>query len=288
MSAGRYCKWQLCSGQPRTEDVFIDAHAHLDKYDSELPAIIGEIEANEIFTLSVSMDVESYVKSKKLDSKCKWILSTFGIHPWNAPTVHKKLQSLDALIADSPVIGEIGLDYHFVKEPEQYGPQQDVFEYFVRKGVSQNKILNIHSTGAEADVDSVLGNLNARRAIVHWYSGPLDILKKLNDKGVYITVGVEVLTNPHTQAVAKAVPAGLLLTETDNPGGYRWLTGTVGMPLLIKSVVEKLSELRGWNPDQTREMIFENFLRLAGADEWVQRLRGVASSRPAKPILTPQ
>ena len=255
--------------------MFIDAHAHLDKYDSELPKIIREIEANQIFTLSVSMDVESYLKSKKLDAKSKWILSTFGIHPWNAPAVHKDLQSLDPLIAESPMIGEIGLDYHFVKEPEQYGPQRDVFEYFVRKGVEQNKILNIHSKGAEVDVDSILGNYNARRAIMHWYSGPLDILKKLTDKGIYITVGVEMLTDPHIQAITKAVPAELLLTETDNPGGYRWLTGSTGMPMLIKYVVEKLSDLHGRNPVLTREMIVENFLRLASMDEWAEALRGL-------------
>jgi len=160
--------------------------------------------------------------------------------------------------------------------------RQDVFEYLVRKGVEQNKILNIHSKGAEADVHSVLRNLNARRAIVHWYSGPLDILKKLNHRGAYITVGVEMLTDPHIQAVAKAVPAELLLTETDNPGGYRWLTGDMGTPAIIKSVVEKLSELRGWKPEQTQERIFENFMRLAGADEWAQRLRGLHSSRTSK------
>jgi TatD DNase family protein len=262
------------------EDMFVDAHAHLDKYDAELPAIIQEIEANQIFTLSVSMDVESYLKSKQLDAKSKWILSTFGIHPWNAPAVHRNLESLDALIADSPMIGEIGLDYHFVKESEQYGPQLDVFEYFVRKGVEQNKILNIHSKGAEADVDSILGNYNAQRAIVHWYSGTLDILKKLTDKGIYITVGVEMLTDPHIQAIAKAVPAELLLTETDNPGGYRWLTGTMGKPVLIKSVVEKLSELRGWEPEQTRARIFESFMRLAVADEWAQRLRSRLKLQP--------
>lgn len=223
------------------------------------------------------MDVESYVKSKKLDGKCKWILSTFGIHPWNAPVVQQDLRSLDALIAESPMIGEIGLDYHFVTEPEKYELQRDVFSYFVRKGVAQNKILNIHSKGAEADVNSILGSYNARRAIVHWYSGALDVLRKLTDKGVYVTVGVEVLSNPHIETVAKAVPAELLLTETDNPGGYRWLTGTMGTPALIKAVVEKLSELREWQPQQTIEIVFENFIRLAAGDEWAQRLRGVSS-----------
>ena len=253
--------------------MYIDAHAHLDKYDSDLPDIITEIEANQIFTLSVSMCPESYLKSKKLDAKCRWVLSTFGVHPWVAPDIHPTLQSVDALIADSPLVGEIGLDYHFVTEPEKHDLQRDVFKYLVAKGVAQNKILNIHSKGAEADVDSILGNLNARRAILHWYSGPIEKLKKLTEKGFYVTVGVEMLFDPHIQTIAKTVAAELLLTETDNPGGYRWLTGATGTPVLIKAVVEKLSELRGWRHQQTKEIIFENFIRLAAGDEWAQPLR---------------
>lgn len=130
--------------------MYIDAHAHLDKYDAELPDIVAEIEADQIFTLSVSMNAEAYLKSRNLDAKCKWILSTFGVHPWNAPAIHPTLQSVDAFIAGSPIVGEIGLDYHFVTEPEKHDLQRDVFKYFVRKGVAQNKILNIHSKGAEA------------------------------------------------------------------------------------------------------------------------------------------
>jgi TatD DNase family protein len=261
--------------------MYIDAHAHLDKYGAELPDIIAEIEADQIFTLSVSMDPAAYLNSKKLDTKCKWILSTFGVHPWNAPAIHPTLQSLDALITDSPIVGEIGLDYHFIKEPEKHELQRDVFKYFVGKGVAQNKILNIHSKGAEADVDSILGDLNARRAILHWYSGPIAELNKLTEKGFYVTLGVEMLTDPHIQAIAKAVPAELLLTETDNPGGYRWLTGTMGTPKLIKLVVDKLSELRGWKHQQTKDVVLENFVRLAAADEWARRLPGVGS-RPTQ------
>jgi len=262
-------------------DMFIDAHTHLDKYGCQLSAVIGEIEANQIFTWNVSMDLESYAKGKELDASCQYVISSFGIHPWNAPDVHKNLHSLDPLIADSPMIGEVGLDYHFVTERTNYDLQRDVFEYFVSRAVAQNKILNIHSKGAEADVDSILGALNARRAIVHWYSGPLNVLDELTDEGVYITVGVEMLFDPHIQSVAKAVPAELLLTETDNPGGYRWLTGITGMPALIKSVVDKLSELRGWQPQQTKQIVLENFMRLAATDEWGQRLRRLATSRAA-------
>jgi TatD DNase family protein len=117
-----------------------------------------------------------------------------------------------------------------------------------------------------------LGELSAERAIIHWYSGPIEQLRSLADKRFYFTVGVEVLFNPQIQEIAEAIPGDLLLTETDNPGGYRWLTGDLGRPSIIRSVVQKLAELRGWSVEKAKEVVQQNFLRMAGDDDWSKRL----------------
>ena len=49
------------------------------------------------------------------------------------------------------------------------------------------------------------------------------------------------------KAVAKAVPMDRLLTETDNPGGIKWLTGKPGMPLVISDVVRELANVKNTN-----------------------------------------
>jgi len=248
--------------------MYVDAHAHLDKYDAELPEILDDIESNEIFTVSVSMNPESYVRSRKIAEESQWVVTSFGVHPWDAPQFRNRLESLDPLIESSPMLGEIGLDYHFVTEPEKHVIQREVFKYFVRKAVSQGKILNVHSKGAEADVDAILGELGAKRAIIHWYSGQAKELRSLIEKGFYFTVGVEVLSSSHIQAITKAIPASQLLTETDNPGGYRWLTGKVGRPAIIRSVVEMISDTRGWDHRETEGLIVENFMQLVRKDTW--------------------
>jgi TatD DNase family protein len=225
--------------------MYIDAHAHLEKYDSQLPQAIEEIGRHEIFTVGVSMDPERYARSRAIDEQTEWCISTFGVHPWNAPAYHAQLEALQALINASPMVGEIGLDYHFVTEPENYALQRDVFRHFVRQGVSQKKILNIHTKGAEEDVDRFLGELEVSRAIVHWYSGPMKQLHALAEKGMYFSIGVEILFSSAIQEIAQSVPQSLLLTETDNPGGYHWPTGVTGMPAIISRVMEDLAELRG-------------------------------------------
>jgi len=258
--------------------MYIDAHAHLDKYESQLPQAIKEIEQHEIFTVSVSMDPEAYAKSKAIDDRTRSVVSTFGVHPWNAPSFHSQLEVLQPLIDASPMVGEIGLDYHFVTDPEKHALQRDVFLHFVKQGIAQNKILNIHSKGAEADVDRILGELGPRRAIIHWYSGPMRHLHALAEKGFYFTVGVEVLFSAAVQKIAKTVPSSLLLTETDNPGGYAWLTGAPGMPSIITAVVNKLGELRGWSAEETKAIVQQNFLRLADNDAWAKRIAEFTSS----------
>jgi TatD DNase family protein len=248
--------------------MYIDAHAHLDKYDSELPQVITEIEQHGIFTICVSMDPKSYARSKDIAERSPWILSTFGIHPWNAPAFHEQLASLSPLIESSPMIGEIGLDYHFIGGAENHVIQRDVFRHFVNQGVCQGKVLNIHSKGAEVDVDRILGELGARRVILHWYSGPIAQLHSLAEKGVYFTVGVEVLLSSAIQEIAKEIPPELLLTETDNPGGYQWLTKERGMPSIISSVIAKISDLRGWSAEKTKDIVRNNFLCLTHEDDW--------------------
>jgi len=253
--------------------MYIDAHAHLDKYDSLLPKAIEEIERDEIFTISVSMDPDGFAKSRAIDEQSEWVASAFGVHPWNAPAFHAQLEALQPLIDASPMMGEIGLDYHFVAEPEKHTLQREVFRHFVKKGVTQKKILNIHTKGAEAEADRILGELEVSRAIIHWYSGPMQQLHALAEKGMYFTIGVEILCSAAIQEIAKSVPPYLLLTETDNPGGYHWLTGKLGMPSIIAQVVDKLAEIRGWSAEETKAIVLENFLRLAGDDEWAKRIK---------------
>jgi len=98
-------------------------------------------------------------------------------------------------------------------------------------------------------------------------------LHTLAEKGVYFTVGVEVLFSATIQEIAKSVPSSLLLTETDNPGGYHWLTGGIGMPSIITPVVHKLSELRGWSAEETKSIVLHNFLQLVGDDVWAKRIK---------------
>ena len=186
--------------------MLIDAHAHLDKYGELLDEALQQIEQNRIFTIANAMDLPSYFQLKDVAARSDLILPTFGIHPRRAPEYADRLSELSPFIERSPAIGEIGLDFHWIEDRSQYPAQLKVLEYFLASAREQKKIINLHTKGAEKKILDLLEHYDLQRAIVHWYSGPLDILSALVQFGAYFTVGVELLYSDTIQTIAKKSP----------------------------------------------------------------------------------
>lgn len=252
--------------------MLIDAHAHLDKYGEELQQALEEIEKHRILTIAVSMDLPSYQRNLEIGEMCNLVLPTFGVHPKKAPEYASRLRELSRPIERSPMIGEIGLDFHWVEDSSQYPAQKKVLEYFLAAAREQKKIVNLHTKGAEKEILKLLEHYDIQRAIIHWYSGPLDILRALIDYGAYFTVGVEVLFSKHIQAITRELPETLLLTETDNPGGLKWLNGTLGIPQVLEQVIQAIGDLKETSPEVIARTVEENFFRLIRDDP---RLSGI-------------
>ena len=249
--------------------MLIDAHTHLDMYEDDLEAALREIAQHKIFTISNSMDPTSYRRNLEIGQMCELVLPIFGVHPWRAAEYVDSLKSLSWAIEQSPILGEIGLDYYFVKDASQYPAERTVFEFFLRAAREQEKTVNLHTKGAEKEVLHLLDRYEIERAIVHWYSGPLDIFHELVAMGAYFTIGVEVMSSEHIQTIAQQLPMERLLTETDNPGGRDPVTGTVRMPLLVRDVVQALADLRKTTVEAIIEMVQNNFIRLIRGDPWL-------------------
>jgi TatD DNase family protein len=253
--------------------MLIDAHAHLDRYGADLQRVLSDLHERRIFTIGTSMDVPSYESTLEIASRCDLVLPTFGIHPKNAPRYAARLSEIGRFIERSPAIGEIGLDFHWVEDEAVYPAQNRVLQYFLAAAREQNKLVNLHTKGAEKEILDLLERYDVRRAIVHWYSGPLDILRELIDYGAYFTIGVEVLFSEHIQTIARELPESLLLAETDNPGGLAWLTGEPGMPGALQQVVAALARVRSTTFAAMADSIARNFLRLIDRDPWLAPLR---------------
>jgi TatD DNase family protein len=260
--------------------MLIDAHVHLDKYGALLDRALQEIEEQQIFTVATAMDLPSYLELQEIGERSELVLPTFGIHPRRAAEYANRLPELSRYIDMSPAIGEIGLDLHWVKDTTTYPAQRKVLEFFIAAAGEQNKFVNLHTKAGEKEILDLLVKYDVRRAIIHWYSGPMDVLKAMIDFGCYFTIGVEVLYSDSIKEIAKAVPDHLLLTETDNPGALKWLKKNeeVGMPAAIKVVVNALAMLRQLKPEQIESLVQNNFSRLIANDPWLKSAHALLNS----------
>jgi TatD DNase family protein len=253
--------------------MLIDAHVHIDKYGERLDGALAEIDGETILTVAVAMDPPSYRASKLIAQRSPLILPTFGVHPRRAPQYAAALHELGPLIEESPAIGEIGLDFHWEKDGAAFPSQVRVLEYFFAAAREQNKWVNLHTKGGEKEILRLLDKHQIQRAVVHWYSGPLDLLRELASWGAYFTVGVEVLFSEHIKTIAREIPEPLLLTETDNPGGLAWLGGGTGMPRELRGVIEMLARLRHSTAAAVTAAVHRNFARLIENDPWLTEVR---------------
>lgn len=246
--------------------MLIDAHTHLDRYlfkrfGEDITPILKQIEKFKILTISNSMDLTSYLTNRRISRKSEYIVPAFGIHPWNAYRYVDKTDLVQKLIRESKIVGEIGLDHSFVKDKDRYPSQRKIFELFLSK--TKNKIISLHTKGAEKDVLNLLRTYGNNRVIIHWYSGSLDILEEMTEEGYYFSISPEIKFSDHIKKIVKEIPLDHILTETDNPGGPQTYMGKKGLPILIKDVAKEIAKIKEKSFVQIEEIVQGNFAKLA-------------------------
>ncbi len=259
----------------------MDAHAHLDEYpDTWLGTVLQQLDELGVVTIGVAMAPGAYERTLQIQQRSPWVLATFGIHPWNAHHFVTGLDDLEPALARSPMFGEIGLDFRNVRDRSLYDSQERVFEFFLSAAREQDKVVNVHTSGAEDESVELLERYDIRRAIIHWYSGPVEPLRRLVQRGCYFTFGCELLSSGFIQSIAREVPPDRVLTETDNPGGPQWVFGEPAMPDLVKPLVQALAIIHGRDELEMRQQIQRNMLDLIEHDPRLDRLRCALLSDP--------
>lgn len=242
--------------------MFVDAHNHLDFYkdSTNLSKALNIIKHDNIKTLGCSMNLESYLFTKDLSKSHQNIIPCFGIHPWEAHKNHNNLDIFNEYIKECRVIGEIGLDYHWVLESEKFPYMNKVFDYFANKAGKYNKITNIHTKGAENEVLQIVKKYNLKTPIIHWYSGNLNILKNFLDYGCYFTISIDIGHSHLTNEIVKLLPLNKILTETDGPTALK--NDKYIYPNEVKNILKWISFIKGISYEEVKIQVWDNFTKL--------------------------
>lgn len=243
-----------------------DTHAHLDLMEeNEVQEIIDKSkEINLSAIISCSTSFISNQKNIELSNKYPQIKPAIGLYPLNATElnneeIEKAFTFFENNIKNSIAIGEIGLDFKFAVKPEEQEKQKLIFKRFIELSKKYDKPLIIHSRFAQRQVLEMLEENKAKKVQLHSFTDSEKLMKKAALLGYYISCGMNVLYNEQVQKNITSFPIEHLLLETDSPMIFDNKKAT---PLNVKSLLQKISELKQIPKNETEEQLNKNFLSL--------------------------
>ena len=147
----------------------------------------------------------------------KNIRLALGLHPQLVSSnMSHELTLFEELVDKTSYIGEIGLDF---SGSSQSHKEQQVYCLMrildILKG--KNKIISVHSRRAEKKLLQLLTEYEIHNVIFHWYSGPLNLIDSILERGYYFSINEAMTLSPNGRKIINAIPKDRLLLESDAP-----------------------------------------------------------------------
>ncbi|HBR14810.1 MAG TPA: hypothetical protein DD723_04605 [Candidatus Omnitrophica bacterium] len=208
----------------------IDTHAHLDHVQNLEAALERAAQAGVEGIVAVSTNLAA--SRRNLEIKKTYpnprLYLAMGIHPSDADgqELEECVDLIRAHVDDLAAIGEIGLDFWYKdvkKEEGRKDEQRRVFETLLDLAQELNLPVVVHSRGAWQECYAMVKERRLKKAVFHWYSGPLDVLDKILAKGYYISATPSLAYSSQLREAVSHAPVEQTLIETDCPVYYRSL-----------------------------------------------------------------
>ena len=208
-----------------TELKFIDSHSHIHQpwfsFDSIDSLIKESIENKVVKIISCASDPKNYEFVLKSSEK-KEIEITLGIQPTLADRtdgayILRKILDNHELSDNIRAIGEIGLDYHWIKDENLQIKQQRLFIDCIKLANEYNLPVVIHSRKAETEVLDVLEKNAQTPVLLHSYEGNLKEINRSLDLGYIISIPTNVTNRGNRRKVVKRAGLDNIILETDSP-----------------------------------------------------------------------
>jgi TatD DNase family protein len=202
--------------------MLFDIHIHLtDKtYSGYIPHILTSLRMMKVVACSVTVDVETSIKSFSLFNTYRDVVKQFvGIHP--EASAREDLERFKEIFRSNlhyiDGIGEIGLDGTYdvpIKLQEQ------VFHTMLELAESSGRPVSIHSRKMVDGVLEILSSYHIKSVLLHWFAGSKKQLSKCMDIGLYVSYGPPLVYSEDKKVLLKKTDRDRFLVETDGPVQY--------------------------------------------------------------------
>jgi TatD DNase family protein len=267
-----------------------DTHCHLDfnQFDPDREAVIARAEAAGLVRMLVpGLDLKSSKDAVRLAESNPRVFAAVGFHPIDLDKFSARDFDQVKELAQHPkmvAVGEIGLDYYWVKEAAKRAVQREALRRQLAFAEEIGKPVIIHMReendawfgGASIDLLEILTEwqsglvtkshpLAGLPGVLHSFNGNLDTAQRALALGFYIGVtGPVTYKNADTKrGIIAQLPLERLLIETDSPFlapvPYR---GKRNEPAFVSEIADKIAAIQSQNLEEVASVTTANAARL--------------------------
>ena len=253
--------------------MWIDTHAHLadSEFNEDRNEVIQRAKTAGLGKIVlIGCDVEGAKRTLKLAYTDDMFDVAIGFHP-EGVLEDRDEASMFELMKDPKVklIGEIGLDFYWDKDPEHHKLQEALFIKQIDWANQLNKPISIHMRDASKKSFDILKTHPVQRGgVMHCYSGSVEMAREFIKLGFYISLaGPVTFKNAHIpKDVAREIPLEWLLIETDSPYlAPHPLRGKRNESSYVVETAKVIADLRGMPLEDLESSLEANYNRLTQA-----------------------
>ncbi len=250
--------------------MFFDSHSHLNfkAFNDDYPKIIKKCLDENLWLINVGSKYDTSEKAVAIAEKYeKGIWAAIGLHPTHVEDENLDYQKYLALGKKSKkvvAVGETGLDYYRIKNPESRIKQKELFLSHLKLAQELDKPLILHCREAYDEMFEMLHASSSKlQGVVHCFSGNNQQAKQYLDLGLYLGFTGIITYSSDYDAIIRDMPLQKILIETDcpylAPVPHR---GQRNEPLYVKYVAQKIAEIRGLSLEKVAEQTRQNAIGL--------------------------
>ncbi len=235
-----------------------DFHCHIDLFPDPA-ALVEECDKERILLLAVTTTPLAWTQNRRWAADSQYVHAAVGLHPELVGERHHEIEQLEKILAESPFIGEIGLDGS-PKYRESWETQKQVFARTLSAAQRLGgRVASIHSRRATVEVLRCIGeHTTADRVlpILHWFSGAGSLAEQALSLGCYFSVNHHMLVSPSGLKLVRSLPLDRLLTETDAP--FTAVNGRKSAPPDVTATAARLASTRDVSSQEMRRILSTN------------------------------
>jgi TatD DNase family protein len=205
----------MVTGIPRT----IDSHCHITHrvFDADREQILAECSKRHLLLVNSALDETEAKFSFHLSEK--GVLTSVGFDPkiLSREEAQKITDFILTYERKMVAIGEVGLDWFWVREHSRREEQERIFLQFVHLADRLGKPLVVHSRSAGVRCGELLLSLGFKRVLMHAYDGSVQRAVDFASKGFLFSIPPSSIRSEHKRKLVKALPVDALLLESDAP-----------------------------------------------------------------------